>query len=111
MKPAEKVPVRSCPPTCLEFLAGGPTLLVCKLKCVHLLRKSNITTSGRSKFTMAETGKKRKQNDDLGSEKKKKKVSADSTASSKSKKIKVSSVVQAQVSPPVIGILQSSVSP
>lgn len=52
---------------------------------------------------MANTGKKRKHNDDLGSEKKKKKASADSTASSKSsKKIKVSSVVQAQVSPPVI---------
>ncbi|ROW13064.1 hypothetical protein VPNG_05964 [Cytospora leucostoma] len=51
---------------------------------------------------MVDTGKKRKQSDDVGSEKKKKKVSADSTASSKSRKIKVSSVVEAQASPPVI---------
>ncbi|KAK7742089.1 DNA-directed RNA polymerase I subunit rpa49 [Cytospora paraplurivora] len=53
---------------------------------------------------MVDAGKKRKQSDDVGSEKKKKKVSADSTASSKSRKIKVSSVVEAQASPPIIGI-------
>lgn len=59
-----------------------------------------------SKSKMVDTGKKRKNNDDLGSEKKKKKVSADSTTSSNARKIKVSSVVQSQVSPPVIGMLQ-----
>ncbi|KUI60085.1 DNA-directed RNA polymerase I subunit rpa49 [Cytospora mali] len=51
---------------------------------------------------MVDTGKKRKHSDELGSEKKKKKVVVDSTASSKSRQIKVSSIVQPQVSPPVI---------
>lgn len=58
---------------------------------------------------MADITKKRKNNDDLGSAKKKNKVAADSKASSKSRNIKVSSVVQSQVSPPVIGTLHSSV--
>ncbi|KUI65627.1 DNA-directed RNA polymerase I subunit rpa49 [Cytospora mali] len=51
---------------------------------------------------MVDTGKKRKHNDELGSERKKKKVAADSIASSKPCQIKVSSIVQPQVSPPVI---------
>lgn len=49
--------------------------------------------------------KKRKNNEDRGPDKKKKKVLTKSTASSnpQSHTIKVSSIVQPQVSPPVVG--------
>lgn len=64
-----------------------------------------ILQSSRESYKMADvSSKKRKHNDDHGSEKKKKKAAADSTRSSTSQALKVSSVVQPQVSPPVVGM-------
>lgn len=99
-----KVPGRSCRPTSLEILVRN--LAGLQTEVGPFAEGFQPHDSREVQSIMAGTGKKRKYDDDLGSEKKKKKVSADSTASPKSsKKIKVSSVVQAQVSPPVIGTL------
>lgn len=88
-------------PPVLDLLA---TRLVRQFATVNFI--VGILQFLRTILKMADvTSKKRKSKDDLGSEKKKTKVASASRKTPRPDTIKISSVVQKRVAPPVVGML------